>query len=391
MADNESGADAPGSAQEDGSPKDREGHETDTSSKMSALKKPWLRIALGVTVVLALIGGAAWIIEYLTVGRYQQDTDNAYIQADVVTVSPRVAGYVEKVFVTDNQQVKAGQPLLQIAARDYSAQAEQISAQIDVSLANIDAANAQIGEQQAAIDRARSDLAAAQSSAAFAQGEVSRYAPLAATGAESRERLTELQDRGRQARDQVSGARAALSSAERRIATLQAQVKQAQSQGKASRAQLAAANVNVQATLVRASVDGRVGDKTVRVGQFVQPGTRMMSVVPQQNAYIVANFKETQVGLMRAGQPVTFEVDALPGVEIHGRVDSIAPGTGAQFSILPPLNATGNFTKIVQRIPVRLAIDASPEVRGLLVPGMSVEASVDTRSGKSVFDRARRD
>jgi membrane fusion protein (multidrug efflux system) len=148
--------------------------------------------------------------------------------------------------------------------------------------------------------------------------------------------------------------------------------------------------VNVESTLLRAAISGRVGDLAVRVGQFVQPGTRLMTLVPVDRLFIEANFKETQLGLMRVGQPVRIEVDALPGVELNGRVASFAPGTGAQFSVLPPQNATGNFTKIVQRVPVRIAIDAPPEVRRLLVPGMSVEVTVDTRSAKGELDRIRR-
>jgi len=138
---------------------------------------------------------------------------------------------------------------------------------------------------------------------------------------------------------------------------------------------------------VRASVDGRVGDKSVQVGQFVQSGTRMMSVVPLGAIYVSANFKETQIGLMRAGQPAIIRVDALPGVGLRGHVESVSPGTGAEFSLLPPQNATGNFTKIVQRVPVRIAIDAGPEARRVLIPGLSVKVSVDTITAKGAGDR----
>ena len=359
----------------------------DTPAKPSPLKNPRVRIILLLVIAAAVIGGVLWYVRYQSVGKFMQGTDDAYIQADAVTVSPKVSGYVDKVFVDDNQRVKAGDPLLQIDARDYRAQAAQVEAQIDVSRANAAGVRAQINEQQAAIDRARSDLAAARSDAAFAHAEVARYQPLAASGAESREKLSQLRNQARQADAQVAAANAALTSATRRVGTLQAQVRQAQAQGEASRAQLEAAQVNVGATILRSSIDGRVGDKTVRVGQFVQAGTRLMSVVPVQQLYVEANFKETQLGLMRVGQPVTLEVDALPGVELHGHVQSVSPGTGAQFSLLPPQNATGNFTKIVQRIPVRIAIDAGPETRQLLVPGMSVDVTVDTRSAKGSVQR----
>ena len=141
--------------------------------------------------------------------------------------------------------------------------------------------------------------------------------------------------------------------------------------------------------VIRASIAGRVGDLSARIGQFVQRGLRLMSVVPVEQLYLEANFKETQLGLMRQGQPAEIDVDALPGVTLHGHVASLAPGTGAQFSLLPPQNATGNFTKIVQRVPVRIAIDADPSIKKLLLPGMSVEVSVDTRSAREELERLK--
>ena len=353
----------------------------------SPQKKRRIRLILIVVAAAAIIGGVFWYARYKSVGQYMQSTNDAFIQADAVTVAPKVSGYVDKVFVGENQAVQAGQPLLQIDTRDYRAQTAQIEAQIGVARANAEGVQAQIKEQQAAIDRAEADLRAAQSDAAFAQAEVARYTPLAASGAESRERLSQLQNQARQANAKVAAANAALAASRRRIGTLNAQVQQARSQGQAARAQLDAAEVNLGSTTIRAAIAGRVGNKTVRVGQFVQAGTRTMSIVPVSQLYIEANFKETQLGLMRPGQPVKIEVDALEGVEIKGHVESVAPGTGAQFSLLPPQNATGNFTKIVQRIPVRIAVDADPQTRSLLVPGMSVEVVVDTRSAKGALKR----
>ncbi|MFZ3482391.1 HlyD family secretion protein [Sphingomonas sp. 3-13AW] len=354
-------------------------------------KKRNIRIVLIAIAAVVLIGGLLWFIQYRSVGRFMQSTDDAYIQADAVIVAPKVAGYVERVFVDDNQPVRAGQPLLQIDPGDYRSRAEQFEAQIAVAEANAEGVRAQIREQEAAIDRAQAELATARSRAAFANAEVARYRPLAASGAESRQRLAQLESDARQANAQVAGAEAALTSARRRVGTLNAQVAQALSQGKSARAQLASAQSDVGSTLIRASIDGRIGDKTVRVGQYLQPATRTMSIVPTSKLYVVANFKETQLGLMRVGQPVRLEVDALPGVEIHGRVQSISPGTGAQFSVLPPQNATGNFTKIVQRVPVRIAIDAGPETLKLLVPGMSVSPTVDTRAARDARERIKKE
>jgi len=359
------------------------------SGNASQPKSQRRRLILIAIAVVAVIIGIVLLVRYENYGKYQQSTDDAYFQADGVTVAPKVSGYVDRVFVADNQTVKAGDPLVQIDARDYQAQTAQSQAQIDVARANAAGVEAQIHEQEAAITHAQADLAAARDDAAFADGEVARYRPLAATGAETNEKLSDLRNRATQAHARVTAASAALVSAQRRVATLHAQAAQAVAQGEGARAQFAAASTNLGATLIRASIDGRIGDKTVRQGQFVQAATRLMSVVPVQNVYIEANFKETQIGMMRVGQPVAVEIDALPGVDIPGTVASIAPGTGAQFSILPPQNATGNFTKIVQRVPVRIAISPGPETRALLVPGLSVKVSVDTRSAKGAAARIR--
>jgi membrane fusion protein (multidrug efflux system) len=173
----------------------------------------------------------------------------------------------------------------------------------------------------------------------------------------------------------------------RRLGTIETQIRQSEAQARGSRAQLSSADVNLGATLLRAPIAGRVGNKSVTAGQYVQAGTRLMSLVPLSQLYVVANFKETQLALMRPGQPVRIAVDALSDTELNGRVVSLSPGTGAQFSILPPENATGNFTKIVQRVPVRIAIEAGPAARRLLVPGLSVTVTVDTRNAKGELER----
>jgi membrane fusion protein (multidrug efflux system) len=344
---------------------------------------PRVKRLLLVAAVLVVLAVLAWVIHHQLRGKYIESTNDAFVRADIVSVIPKVSGYVDQVYVADNQDVTVGQPLVRIDARDYRAQTAQYRAQIDVAAANADNVRAGIREQEAAIAQARAQLATARADARFAAAEVARYAPLAASGAETREKLATLRNQAAQASNRVAAEAAALESAERRIGSLQAQVRQARAQGEAAQAQLAAAEVDLGSTVVRAAVAGRIGDKGVRVGQFVQPGTRMMSVVPLAAIYIVANFKETQIGLMRPGQPVEIEIDALPGTTLRGHVESLSPGTGAQFSLLPPQNATGNFTKIVQRVPVRIAIDASPAQRRLLVPGLSVEVAVDTIAAKN--------
>jgi len=339
-----------------------------------------LRVVLIIVGLAVLLGGGWWYYRHVIYGQYMQSTDNAYVAADSVVISSKVAGYVEEVLVGENEQVARGGALVQLDLRDYQAQAQQARAQIAATLAGADTIRSQVTEQDAAIRQARAQLAAARATLDLANDQVARYRPLAATGAEPQEKLDQYEAQARQARAELAAAQAAVSAATARRTTLFEQIGQTQAQADAARAQLEAADLTVESTLLRASRAGRVGDLTVRVGQFVQPGQRLMTVVPVSAIYVTANFKETQVGLIRPGQSVRLEVDALPDLEIAGRVDSISPGTGAEFSILPPENATGNFTKIVQRIPVRLAIDAPPEVRRLLVPGMSVVATVDTRS-----------
>ncbi|WCT74067.1 HlyD family secretion protein [Sphingomonas naphthae] len=345
-------------------------------------------ILLGL-VVVALVVGIVWFARYQAHGKFLEETNDARIRADAVTVSPRTGGYVAEVLVADNQDVRAGQPLVRIDPRTYRAQAAQADAQIAVAEAQADSARAQIREQQATIEQTRAQLAAARSKAAYDAAEVARYTPLVASGAETQQQLAQLRQSAAQSADEVRAQAAALEMQERRIASYQAQVRQGEAQGRAAVAQRAAADVDVGATLIRAAMAGRVGDKTVTVGQYAQPGTRLMSVVPLDKIYVIANFKETQLALMRVGQPATIRVDALDGTELPGRVASLSPGTGAQFSLLPPENATGNFTKIVQRVPVRIAIEASPAARRLLVPGLSVTVTVDTISAKGDLDRIR--
>jgi membrane fusion protein (multidrug efflux system) len=362
--------------------------DTDEAPKRKGLSRRAKLILLAIAAVL-LVAGAIWFIRYENHGKFLQETNDATVQADMVIVSPRVAGYVADVYVTDNQDVRAGQPLVRIDPRDAEAKAAQARAQVGVGVAQADSARAQIREQYAAIDQAQAQLAQARTKAAHDAAEVARYRPLAASGAETREKLAQLEATARQSAQEVAAQAAAVEAQRRHVGSIEGQVQQGLAQTQSSRAQLASANVDLGATVVKAAIAGRIGDKTVTIGQYVQTGTRMMSIVPLDRLYITANFKETQLALMRPGQPVSIHVDALDGIDLKGRVASFSPGTGAQFSILPPQNATGNFTKITQRVPVRISIEATPAVRRLLVPGLSVTVMVDTIGAKDELDRLR--
>ena len=328
--------------------------------------------------MLVLAGGAWWLWGWWTHGRFVQTTDDAALQADSVAVSARVAGLVEQVAVTDNQAVEAGQLLARIDDSAPRARLEAAAAQADEARAGITRAEAQISQQQAQIAQAQAALEGARAQLGFAEKQASRYDRLAGSGAETDESDDQMKQRRDQARAQLAQDGASLLSAKRQIATLQAQILQARAQIEQAEAQGHQAQVDLDATLVRARIAGRIGDKSVQAGQYVQTGIRLMSVVPVQDLYVVANFKETQLRDMRVGQPATIEVDALHGQALHGRVDSIAPGTGSAFALIPPNNATGNFTKIVQRVGVRIHADIDGRAGEVMVPGMSVTIAVDT-------------
>ena len=343
-----------------------------------ARNRGWLIVAL----IVALVAGIAWAAHWWTVGRFIESTDDAYLQADSVTVAPKISGYVTQVYVHDNETVAAGAPLVRLDTRQYEASLAQAQATVDAREADLARAQADLKQQQAGVVQAQAQEQVARVAARHAQDDVTRYAPLAATGAETSERLASLVSTRDQARATVEANAAAVRSAQTQVDATTAQIAQARAQLEAARASLRQAQLDVNDTTLYSPVAGKIGDRSVRVGQYVQPGTRLLAVVPVQSVYLEANFKETQIGHMRPGQSATLHVDALRGVDLHGVVDSFAPGTGAQFALLPPENATGNFTKIVQRVPVRIRVDAGPQTRALLLPGLSVTVDVDTRTAR---------
>ena len=340
-------------------------------------RSPRVRLLLGFTAAVLLLLGAVAGVRWLVHGRFVESTNDAYLRADVVTVAPRVAGYVEAIYVADNQKVTAGQALLRIDRRNYAAALSQQVATVDARLADINAVQSQINQQEATVAQYRAQLAGAQANARYARGEAERYKALRDQGVETDEHYAQAVNQRNQTEAAERAAEASVRVAQRQVATLRSQLTQMSAQLEAARAAKDAAALNVDDTLVRASVTGRIGNDTARLGQYVEPGTRLMSIVPIQDIYLVANFKETQLRRMRVGQPATVRVDAL-GRDIPGRVESFAPGTGAEFALLPPENATGNFIKIVQRVPVRVHLLAPKDVAERLLPGLSVTVSIDT-------------
>ncbi len=335
------------------------------------------RSALGTLAVLGLAAAVQYGADYWRTGRFLVGTDDAYVQADNTLIAPRVSGYISEVDVTDNQPVKAGQVLARIDDRDFQTALAQSVADRETAEAAIRSIDAQLELQGSTIEQAGLQVTAADAALRFAQEDHLRYQILSRTGAGTTQAAQQTESQFVQRAAGLQQARAALTAARQQVDVLQAARAKAVAQLAHYRAAEQQARLNLGYTTITAPEDGTVGARTLRVGQYAQAGTQLMAVVPLDAAYVVANYKETQLTDVRPGQPVTISVDTFPGVHITGHVDSIAPATGLEFALLPPDNATGNFTKIVQRLPVKIVLDHSRA--GLLRPGMSVEPVIDTR------------
>ncbi len=354
------------------------------------------KLVLGGALAVLLVTGAGTGYQYATVWSHQETTDNAYVRADITPVAAKIEGYVAKLAVTDNQQVKAGDVLMVIEPADYEARVARAEADVATAQANLQtlvaarrSAGAELGAQAGVIGQASANVAAAEANAARASNDEQRFAELAKRGWTTRARLDQASADAKAARAAVIAARAQVSAQRGTSGALAAGTARAdaaiaagEAQVRAAMAALSAAKLDLTRTVVRAPVDGVVGNRAVREGQFVKAGQQLLAVVPVSQAYVVANFKETQLEKMKVGQKVELQLDAYPSLKIEGRVESLAPASGAQFSLIPTDSATGNFTKIVQRVPVRIAVEKDGLGAQLLRPGLSVEATVDTASGE---------
>jgi membrane fusion protein (multidrug efflux system) len=309
-----------------------------------------------------------------------QSTDDAYISADFTVVAPRVAGQISALSVDDNQVVRKGQLLAQIDDRDYAAAVAAAQANVAAAQATIDNVSASIVQQQSLIDQAAAALAAARAGAVFAHADYARYSDLAQHGAGSLQNAQQARSRTDTALADVSRNDAGLKAAKQQVAVLTTQRERAGAALAQAQAALDTARLNLSWTRIVAPIDGVVGQRAVRVGAYVTPGTPMLAVVPLQQAYVVANFQETQLIDVRPGQRAEVRVDTYPGVVLEGTVDSFAPATGVTFAAIAPDNATGNFTKVVQRIPVKIVLRAGQAPLEKLRVGMSVDATIRTDS-----------
>lgn len=330
------------------------------------LSKP----ALGALLIAALLfAGASYALLGLVTGK---GTDNAYLRGDVTPISPKISGLVAEVMVTDNQQVRAGDILFRIDDRDYRARVEQARAALAARKAALASLDSRLDLNRTAIGQAKAAVWSAETEAERSQREYARIDALRRVGWVTVGRRDEAVAASEQAQAGVVGARAALAGAHDQVSLTASQRPQLIADMQAAEAELRLALIDLESTVVRAPTDGRVAERQARKGQYVRPGTQLISLV-SSHVWVVANFKETELKDMRAGQPVHVTVDALPGQVFAGRVESLSPASGAQFALLPPDNATGNFTRIVQRIPIRITFLPGQPGYAELRPGMSAK------------------
>ncbi len=334
-------------------------------------------VVAAVVLALAFGGYGGWY--WWTAWRFLQSTDDAYVASDVSVISPKVEGYIKKVRVQDNQAVNKGDVLFVIDDRDFAAKVAQAEAAVateDAAVATyasrLDLQTAMIAQAQAAVELAAADLVRTQQ-------DYKRYATLMTTDFASRQRYEQAQADARKAAAEAARTRAALAAAQSQEGVLRSQRREEAARLQQARANLRLAENDLDNTVIRAPVAGVAGNRAGQIGQYVKPGTELVSLVPLPRVYVTANFKETQLTRIRPGQRAEIAVDAYPDHALVGKVESFAPASGAEFSLLPPDNATGNFTKIVQRVPIRIALPTKEPLAQLLRPGLSVTVTVDTR------------
>jgi membrane fusion protein, multidrug efflux system len=328
-------------------------------------------------VVLALGVSGGWY--WWNVLRFLQSTDDAYVQSDVSLISPKVEGYIKKVKVADNQEVAEGAVLFVIDDRDFKAKVAQAEAAVAIAEASVATYESRLTLQQSMIEQAAATVKSVEADLTREQQDYKRYSALLSTDFASRQRFEQAEADARKGEAAVAKSRAAFAAEQNQLAVLRSQQREEQAKLQQARANLQLAQNDLENTVIRAPISGIAGNRAGQVGQYVKAGTQLLSLVPLSRIYVTANFKETQLTHMRPGQLAQVSVDAYPDLILDGRIESFAPASGAQFSLLPPDNATGNFTKIVQRVPLRIALPTNTPLTGRLRPGLSVTVTVDTR------------
>jgi membrane fusion protein (multidrug efflux system) len=341
---------------------------------------------IGIRLFILLMVGALIVVvardwNWWVGSAVQQRTDDAYLEADTTPLAAKVPGYVKQVNVQDFQRVHAGDVLVEIVDDDYRAQLDQAQANVVAAGAVIDNIEQQKGLQETLVKQAEAEIQASEADVTRYHLEAVRQQALLKNSYAGTPQLTEQAvDNEKHSIATLALNRAKLDQQRQQLNVLDSQKAQATATLQAQKAARDLAAINLGYTRITAPVDGMVGERRVRPGQYLSIGTQVISLVPLPHVWVVANYKETQMTNIRLGQKARVTVDAFPGNVLHGHVDSWSPGSGAEFSLLPPDNATGNFTKVVQRIPVKIVLDPDPALADLLRPGMSVIATIDTGS-----------
>ncbi len=345
--------------------------------RMTAARGVLVRVGiLAVAAAIVVVFASEWV--GWTSGRTRQTTDNAYVRGDITPLSAKVEGIVRAVPVNDFQVVKAGDLLVEIVDDDYRARLAQAEADVLAAEANIDNIKARKAMQKRQLDEAEEQINAIKADVERSRLEAERQRELVKSTYGTAQRLEVAVAEEKRFRAQLARSEADLEARRAQLAVLDTEESELRAALKSKQAMLDLARINLGYTKVVAPIDGMVGERNVRTGQYVRPGTQLITVVPLQTVWVVANYKETQLTRVQPGQRVDIAIDTFPGVTISGHVDSLAPASGAQFSLLPPDNATGNFTKVVQRIPVKIVLDPDHALKGRLRPGMSVVTTIHT-------------
>jgi len=331
-------------------------------------------VLLAILAVLFLLGMAIW---FLVPRLYAQETDDAYVEAHLVTVIPKVSAYVQTLHVDDNSKVAAGDLLVELDPRDYAVQVDLARADLQSAEGKLEEAREQFAVADANTRQSQAELEVAQANAKLAAVNLGRVQSVSDVRAVSSQRIDEAKAAADSTRASVTAAQVKIQAAQAQARLVRAQATTAEAAVAQAQAQLAQAELNLSYTKIYASESGSIASKSVEPGNFVEPGQALLSLVPDQ-LYVIANYKETQLTEVRPGQSVTVFVDAFPRLRLHGHVDSIQRGTGSRFALLPPENATGNFVKVVQRVPVKIVFDDPGEALQWISPGMSVETEIFT-------------
>jgi membrane fusion protein (multidrug efflux system) len=341
-----------------------------------------LKRRLSIFLLIVIVAALAYLAHWFWVARFIEHTNNAYVQGEITRVSSQLGARIDKILVQDNQHVTQGELLAVLDATDFQIALERAKANLATREAELLQARSKLQQQASLIAASAAQVEASSANLGRTQLDLNRAQALRKPGYVSEERVTSLSADSHVAKSNLSKSQADLQAQRQQVATLEAEIARLEAQVATARSDIAQAELNLSRTQIHAPISGLVGQRSARSGQVVQAGAYLLSLVPDEDIWVQANFKETQIGKMTPGQKAELIFDSFPDTPIEANVESLFAASGAQFSLLPPDNATGNFTKVVQRIPVKLTFAANNPLHGRIRPGMSVEVKVDVRGAE---------